>query len=192
VELLDAPGRQWLYSGGGYSVLQLLVEELTGRPFADVMQTEILDALSMTASSFHWRRTAATACPHDADGGRIPDFVFTEQAAAGLVTTAPDLARFVAAALPGPEGEPPGRGVLSPAGMRLTLQRRRQCPHQRPGPAVDEAQHKAVMTRRQPSSTATTRLPPGNVFCGVGKGSMVRTCHGERWCVDDRPSPSRP
>jgi CubicO group peptidase (beta-lactamase class C family) len=121
VELLDAPGRQWLYSGGGYSVLQLLVEELTGRPFADVMQTEILDALGMTASSFSWRRTPATACPHDADGGRIPDFAFTEQAAAGLVTTASDLARFVAAALPGPAGEPPGRGVLSPAGVRLAL-----------------------------------------------------------------------
>ena len=121
VELLDAPGQRWLYSGGGYSVLQLLVEELTGRPFADVMQTEILDALGMTASSFSWRRTPATACPHDADGGRIPDFCFAEQAAAGLVTTAPDLARFVAAALPGPEGEPPGRGLLSPAGVRLAL-----------------------------------------------------------------------
>jgi CubicO group peptidase (beta-lactamase class C family) len=31
VELLEVPGRRWLYSGGGYSVLQLLVEELTGR-----------------------------------------------------------------------------------------------------------------------------------------------------------------
>ena len=30
VELLEAPGRRWLYSGGGYSVAQLLVEELTG------------------------------------------------------------------------------------------------------------------------------------------------------------------
>jgi CubicO group peptidase (beta-lactamase class C family) len=121
VELLDTPGRRWLYSGGGYSVLQLLVEELTGRPFADVMQTEILDGLGMTASSFHWRRTAATACPHDADGGRLPEFCFAEQAAAGLVTTAPDLARFAAAALPESEGEPPGRGVLSPAGARLAL-----------------------------------------------------------------------
>jgi CubicO group peptidase (beta-lactamase class C family) len=121
VELLDAPGGRWLYSGGGYSVLQLLVEELTGRPFADVMQTEILDALGMTTSSFQWHRTAATACPHDAEGGRIPEFCFAEQAAAGLVTTAAELARFVAAALPGPEGEPPGRGVLSPAGVRLAL-----------------------------------------------------------------------
>jgi CubicO group peptidase (beta-lactamase class C family) len=121
VELLDMPGRRWLYSGGGYSVLQLLVEELTGRPFADVMQTEVLRPLGMTASSFRWHRTAATAFPHDADGGRIPDLAFAEQAAAGLVTTAPDLARFVAAALPGPEGEPPGRGVLRPAGVRMTL-----------------------------------------------------------------------
>ena len=121
VELLDAPGRRWLYSGGGYSVLQLLVEELSGRPFADFMQAEVLEPLGMTASSFQWQRTAATAYPHDADGGRIPDSAFAEQAAAGLMTTAPDLARFVAAALPGPDGEPPGRGVLSPAGVRLAV-----------------------------------------------------------------------
>ena len=121
VELLDTPGRRWLYSGGGYSVLQLLVEELTGRPFADVMQAEVLGPLGMTASGFQWHRTAATAWPHDADGGQTPDFAFPEQAAAGLVTTAADLARFVAAALPGPEGEPPGREVLRPAGVRLAF-----------------------------------------------------------------------
>jgi CubicO group peptidase (beta-lactamase class C family) len=121
VELLEAPGRRWLYSGGGYSVAQLLVEELTGRPFADYMQTEVLEPLGMTASSFRWSRTADTARPHDADGGPLPDFAFAEQAAAGLVTTAPDLARFLAAALAGPRGEPPGRGVLSPAGVRLAL-----------------------------------------------------------------------
>jgi CubicO group peptidase (beta-lactamase class C family) len=121
VELLAAPGRGWLYSGGGYSVLQLLVEELTGRPFADYLQAEVLDPLGMTASSLQWSRTFETARPHDADGRAIPDFVFAEQAAAGLVTTAPDLARFLAAALADPRGEPPGRGVLSPAGVRLAL-----------------------------------------------------------------------
>ncbi|HEV8166497.1 MAG TPA: serine hydrolase domain-containing protein [Actinomycetota bacterium] len=121
VELLEAPGRGWLYSGGGYSLLQLLAEELTGRPFADYTQTEVLGPLGMTASSFRWSRTAETARPHDADGGPLPDFTFAEQAAAGLVTTAPDLARFVAAALAGRRGEPPGRGVLSPASVRLAL-----------------------------------------------------------------------
>ena len=81
VELLEAPGRRWLYSGGGYSLLQLLVEELSGRPFADYMQAEVLEPLGMTASRFRWSRTA----------------------------------------LAGPRGEPPGRGVLSPAGVRLAL-----------------------------------------------------------------------
>jgi CubicO group peptidase (beta-lactamase class C family) len=120
-ELLDEPGRRWLYSGGGYSVLQLLVQELTGRPFPAFMRAEVLGPLGMVASSFRWRRIAATACPHDVDGGRIPDFGFAEQAAAGLVTTASDLARFLAATMPGPDGQPPGRGVLSPAGVRLSL-----------------------------------------------------------------------
>jgi CubicO group peptidase (beta-lactamase class C family) len=121
VELLADPGRRWLYSGGGYSVLQLLVEELTGRPFADYMEAEVLGPLGMTASSFRWSRTAGTARPHDAAGRPLPDFSFAEQAAAGLVTTAPDLARFLAAGLGGPGGEPPGRGVVSPAGVRLAL-----------------------------------------------------------------------
>jgi CubicO group peptidase (beta-lactamase class C family) len=58
VELLDAPGRGWLYSGGGYSVAQLLVEELTGWPFADHMRVEVLGPLGMAASSFRWSRTA--------------------------------------------------------------------------------------------------------------------------------------
>jgi hypothetical protein len=75
----------------------------------------------LTASGFSWRRTAATARPARRRRRPHPDFAFPEQAAAGLVTTAPDLARFVAAALPGPEGEPPGRGVLSPAVVRLAL-----------------------------------------------------------------------
>jgi CubicO group peptidase (beta-lactamase class C family) len=121
VELLEAPGQRWLYSGGGYSLAQLLVEQLTGRPFTDYMQAEVLEPLGMTASSFHWSRTAATARPHDAHGRQIGDFTFAEQAAAGLVTTAPDLARFLAAALAGPRGEPPGRGVLSPAGVQVAL-----------------------------------------------------------------------
>jgi CubicO group peptidase (beta-lactamase class C family) len=110
VELLEPPGRGWRYSGGGYSVAQLLVEELTGRPFADYMRAEVLEPLGLTASSFRWSRTEETARPQDAAGGPLPDFIFAEQAAAGLVTTAPDLARFVAAALAGPHGEPPGRG----------------------------------------------------------------------------------
>jgi CubicO group peptidase (beta-lactamase class C family) len=44
----------------------------------------------------------------------LPNYVFAEQAAAGLYTTVDDLARFVAAGLGGPRGEPVGRGALRP------------------------------------------------------------------------------
>jgi CubicO group peptidase (beta-lactamase class C family) len=79
VELLEPPGRHWLYSGGGYSVAQLLVEELTGRPFAEHMRAEVLEPLGMTASSFRWSRTAETARPHNAAGGPLPDFIFADR-----------------------------------------------------------------------------------------------------------------
>jgi hypothetical protein len=85
------------------------------------MAAEVLDPLAMAASGFRWSRTAGTARPHDAGGRPAPDFAFAEQAAGGLVTTAPDLARFLAAAVAGPDGEPPGREVLSPAAVRLAL-----------------------------------------------------------------------
>ena len=63
VELLEPPGRHWRYSGGGYSLAQLLVEELTGRPFADYLRAEVLEPLGMTASSFRWSRTARDRPP---------------------------------------------------------------------------------------------------------------------------------
>ena len=72
-------------------------------------------------SSFAWRPDLrlATATGYDAAGRPLPNYLFTEQAAAGLYTTAVDLARFVAAGMIGPHGEPAGRGVLAPATVAL-------------------------------------------------------------------------
>jgi hypothetical protein len=46
-------------------------------------------------------------------GNALPNYLFAEEAAAGLYVTAPDLAKFVAANMSGPAGETPGRGVLT-------------------------------------------------------------------------------
>jgi CubicO group peptidase (beta-lactamase class C family) len=110
------PGSGYLYSGGGYTVLQLVVEEVTGETFAAYMQREVLDPLGMTRSSFEWRDDLrpATAVGHNKQGQPYPNLLYTEKAAAGLYTTASDLARFAAAAMTGPQGQPAGRGVLSP------------------------------------------------------------------------------
>jgi CubicO group peptidase (beta-lactamase class C family) len=121
VRIAMEPGAQWSYSGGGYTLLQLIVEEATGEAFSSYMQREVLGPLGMVHSSFEWRADLrpATAVGYSASGSAFPNYLFTEQAAAGLYTTAPDLGRFVAANMPGPNGEPAGRGVLTPDTLAL-------------------------------------------------------------------------
>ena len=62
---VQAPGSGLLYSGGGYTVLQLAVEEITGQPFAAYMRANVLTPLGMSSSAFEWlpdlRSRTATA-----------------------------------------------------------------------------------------------------------------------------------
>lgn len=117
VHIEQPPGQAFSYSGGGYTLLQLMVEEVSGMPFADFMRQEVLAPLGMTHSSYEWlaELRPATATGYDSKKKPLPNYLFTEQAAAGLYTTASELALFGAAALSGEQGEPAGRGVVSPA-----------------------------------------------------------------------------
>src|SRR5690606_9302269 len=47
-----APGSAWSYSGGGYALLQLLIEEISGEPFADYMKRVVFDPLGMSHATF--------------------------------------------------------------------------------------------------------------------------------------------
>ncbi|MDX1661310.1 MAG: serine hydrolase domain-containing protein, partial [Gemmatimonadota bacterium] len=113
------PGAEWSYSGGGYGILQLLVEEVSGRPFEAYVREAVLEPLGMRCSGFGppGSTGCGSAAPHDTLGRPIPDLSFAMTAAAGLRTTAGDLARFLAAGLPGPDVETPGRGVLAPGSV---------------------------------------------------------------------------
>jgi CubicO group peptidase (beta-lactamase class C family) len=77
----------------------------------------------MTSSSFEWDETIKprTAIAYDNGNRNVPNFIFTEKAAAGLYTTAGDLARFAAAFMPGPNSAPVGRGILSPATVTMMM-----------------------------------------------------------------------
>lgn len=112
------PGSEWRYSGGGYALLQLLIEDVSGRPFATFMQERVLQPLNMHHASFEPPAAADRAANYDADGTALPYRRFAAPAAAGLFASAADLTRFVAAQLPGPDGEPAGRGVLRPATLQ--------------------------------------------------------------------------
>lgn len=95
------PGSQWRYSGGGYVVLQQLLEDTTGLPFASLKEQAVLVPAGMTRSFFapagamSPAQAASAAVGHQngkpiAGGHRI----HPELAAAGLWTTPSDLARF--------------------------------------------------------------------------------------------------
>jgi CubicO group peptidase (beta-lactamase class C family) len=106
VRLVAPPGRSFRYSGGSFTVAQHWAELTSGLPFAELMELLALGPLGMRASTFAQEPTAADAAPHDAGGAPMPAARFAALAAAGLLTTAADLARFGAAIAAGelPEG----------------------------------------------------------------------------------------
>ncbi|RMG24580.1 MAG: hypothetical protein D6730_12470 [Bacteroidetes bacterium] len=101
VEILLEPGSRYKYSGGGYGVLQLVIEEVSGQTFEDYMQTQILNPLGMTNSSYKIddKIRAASASPYDKYGEPTDFELFTAQAGAGLHTTLEDLTRYAMASL---------------------------------------------------------------------------------------------
>ena len=121
--LIHEPGTKWKYSGGGYTIAQLVVEEATGRGFAEFMKGTVLEPLGMHRSEYGWSESivAAAATPYDRTAEPIewpgggPRFIAL--AAAGLQTTARDLARFAAASMAGASGK--ANGVLSPKTVAL-------------------------------------------------------------------------
>ncbi len=114
------PGSTFKYSGGGYTLLQLLVEEVSGRPFNDYMRAEILLPLGMIHSTYVLDPAGESRVAqfYDVDGSIATHYRFTALAAASLYTSAADLTRLIQIHLPGPNGEPPGRGVLKPETLR--------------------------------------------------------------------------
>jgi len=92
------PGYGFRYSGGGYSVVQQLVIDVTSQPFADYMRQHVLEPLDMKQSRYEQpldeRSIAQAALGHRKDLAPVPGgfHVYPELAAAGLWTTPSDLA----------------------------------------------------------------------------------------------------
>lgn len=109
------PGAAFHYSGGGYLLLQLLVEELSGDTFMSYMERTVFRPLGMSRSTYRVDdSTPNVAVSYEVDGTPGVLYQFSAIAAAGLFTSTNDLTRLIQAHLPGPEGEKVGRGVLKP------------------------------------------------------------------------------
>ena len=112
VKLEAAPGSKWSYSGGGYTLMQLLVEEASGRSFADYMRDAVLRPLGMDRSSFALTPDVLgrSARAYDELGEETPTPRFAELAAAGMYTTYGDMACYALASL----GDARSAAVLKP------------------------------------------------------------------------------
>jgi len=94
------PGKQWRYSGGGITVMQLALTDVEKASFPEVLRAKVLDPIGMTSSSYEQtftpERLKLAASGHDAAGKVIQGkrFAYPEMAAAGLWTTPTDLAKF--------------------------------------------------------------------------------------------------
>ena len=122
---VDGPvGQQARYSGGGYVLLQALMTERTGVPFAAWMQSAVLGPLAMDRSSFQQPlqgQAALNAASGHRQGRPLPGrwHAYPELAAAGLWTTPTDLGRVAAALQDSLAGRP--APLLAPAAVRQML-----------------------------------------------------------------------
>ena len=100
--LFQMPGEGFSYSNVGYNLLELMIEEVTGRDFAEYMKNEILYPLGMYHSDFEWSEETLALAPlgYTLDGKAISPYRYPERASGGLIATAEDIARFCIAGMP--------------------------------------------------------------------------------------------
>jgi CubicO group peptidase (beta-lactamase class C family) len=112
-EVKTVPGSRYAYSSLGYAVLQQDLVDTTGRPFDALARDKVFAPLGMRDSLFAATLPAAlaprAAKGYELDGSPLPGgwHCYPEEAAAGLWTTATDLARFAIALQDAAQGRKP-------------------------------------------------------------------------------------
>ena len=125
VRVMQAPGKGFSYSGGGYVLIQQLIEDVTGRSLNDLAKELIFDKLGMANSTFdpllpeRYNSQAATA--HRDNGNPVPGkwHTYPEQAPASLWSTPSDLAYLIVEVLKSHKNE--SGKVLTPEMTRQML-----------------------------------------------------------------------
>ena len=119
------PGKNVNYSGGGTTITQLIVMDVTHEPYDVFMKKNVLDPLGMTASSFaqppEKGKENLLATGYKADGREVPGkyHIYPEQAAAGLWTDPTDLCKYIIETQLSYNGE--SSRVLTPEMTRIRL-----------------------------------------------------------------------
>ena len=127
VRVIQTPGESEYYSGGGMQVLQLLMEDVSGKQFSQLSEEFIFEPLGMSSSSFNYplpedlneRTSSGFNSRGDAINGE--NHLYPEKAAAGLWTTPSDLAKFMIAM--GKSYRHESGGILEYSSAQQMLQR---------------------------------------------------------------------
>lgn len=95
------PNTQFRYSGGGYTIVQQTLIDQLQKPFEKIMHELVLEPLGMTNSFYsksplNEQQVANATAGHKSEGSQVfhKRHLYPEMAAAGLWTTAEDLAKF--------------------------------------------------------------------------------------------------
>jgi CubicO group peptidase (beta-lactamase class C family) len=100
IRVYKVPGESWMYSGGGYTIMQLAISDTEETSFPETMQQHVLDPMGMQKSTFEnplskaYHIIAATGYRGNGDEveGKWP--IYPEMAAAGLWTTPSQLIQY--------------------------------------------------------------------------------------------------
>lgn len=117
------PGDRFAYSGEGYCLLQFVIEQVTGRGLATLARDKVFEPLGMRDTSFLWEARFDGRFAVDLDGplgGLVQKTRLSANAAASLVTNAPDYARFAAAVMSGEGLSPGARAAMLEPRVALT------------------------------------------------------------------------
>lgn len=115
------PNSDWKYSGGGFTLLQLLVEETSGQSFNEFMTNNLFKPLQMNSSTYVLNDSLNNQlCEfYYSDNTSAPHFYYTSLAATSLYTSLSDLEIFFQLFFTGKNGEPIGKGVISAGSLKL-------------------------------------------------------------------------
>lgn len=121
------PGSIWRYSGGGYTIMEKIIEDQSGLPFDEYMSKNIFQVIGMANSTYQQplgkEFQGNVSAAYDAEGKIITGFWhnYPERAAAGLWTTPADLAKYCMEIQQVLAGK--GDGILSRETIEMMLSR---------------------------------------------------------------------
>ena len=159
------PGMKYMYSGGGTTITQLIVTDVSKEPYDVFINENVLKPLGMTQSTYSQppgkEKQSLCATGYHADGSAVANkfHVSPEQAAAGLWTTPSDLCTYIIETHLAYEGK--SATVLSPQMTKLRLT-----------PYNDASAALGVFIEKHGNATYFQHSAGNEGFSGIYFGSM--------------------